>query len=126
MPTFYRRDEKPVVQFDPQLEMAPFVLFRRLREGQGPLLVDIRQQPTRYSLEGAIRLPSEDWLPEDDTEVVVFDERGDEAVRFVQRLHEAGFDRARALFGGLDLYRFALDPETLGTSTFLVVSEADG
>jgi len=34
MPTRYLDDETPVVQFDPLLEISPFVLFRRLKEGK--------------------------------------------------------------------------------------------
>jgi len=30
MPTRYLEDSTPVVQFDPQLEVSPFALFRRL------------------------------------------------------------------------------------------------
>jgi len=34
-------------------------------------------------------------------------------------LQARGCARVRALFGGLDLYRFALDPEIVGAETFL-------
>jgi len=120
MPTYYRDDETPVVQFDPHLEIAPFVLFRRLREGRAPLLVDVRTEPTRISLEGALRAPDPDWQPDEDGEIVLFDDTGDEAVRSAQRLQAAGFSGVKALFGGLQLYEFALDPQALGQHTFLI------
>ena len=120
MPTYYKDDDTPVVQFDPQLEIAPFVLFRRLREGRAPLLVDVRSEPTRISLEGALRTPDPDWQPDEDAEIVLFDDTGDEAVRSAQKLQAAGFSGVKALFGGLQLYEFALDPRALGQHTFLI------
>ncbi len=120
MPTYYRADDKPVVQFDPRLEIAPFALFRRLREGRAPLLVDIRSEPSDLTLEGSVRVSISDWEPDAETETVLFDDTGDEAVRFAHELQEKGFPGVKALFGGLQLYEFALDPEALGEQTFLV------
>jgi hypothetical protein len=37
-------------------------------------------------------------------------------------MQAAGWPRVRALFGGLDLYEFSLDPEVVGEETFLVRS----
>ena len=42
MPLHYRNDGKPVVAFDPRLEVSPFALFRRLDEGGDLLLVDVQ------------------------------------------------------------------------------------
>lgn len=120
MPTYYRDDGKPVVQFDPQIEIAPFTLFRHLREGRGPILVDIRTEPSSLTLEGAIGLPDPDWEPDEEADIVLFDDDGEESVDFARRLQEAGFPRVKALFGGLQLYLFALDPEALGQKTFLL------
>ena len=36
------------------------------------------------------------------------------------RLQSRGYGRVKALFGGLDLYEFSLDPEVVGSETFLV------
>lgn len=119
MPTYRRPDGKPVVQFDPQLEVTAFTLFRRLREGRETMLVDVREDPDGRSLEGARPLPSPDWEPPADADVVLFDDDGREALPHVQRLREAGFDRVRMLFGGLDLYEFSLDPEVVGEETYL-------
>ncbi len=119
MPIRYREDEKPVVEFDPRLEISPFTLFRRLREGRAPLLVDVRPVPERLTLSGAEPLPGADWLPEEEVEVVVFDDDGSVAVGVAARLQQAGRPRVKALFGGLELYEFSLDPQVVGEETFL-------
>ncbi len=125
MPTTYREDGKPVVQFDPRLEISPFALFRRLREKRAPLLVDVRAQPGDRTLEGAISLPDVSWRPPADTDVVLLDDDGTEAVAHTERLQQAGFERTRALFGGLELYEFSLDPEVVGQKTYLVQPTED-
>jgi rhodanese-related sulfurtransferase len=125
MPTTYRDDGKPVVQFDPRLEISPFALFRRLREDRAPLLVDVRAQPGGHTLEGAMLLPYDSWRPPEDTDVVLFDDNGAAAVAHAARLQQAGFERTRALFGGLELYEFSLDPEVVGQKTFLVQPTED-
>lgn len=124
MPTYYRDDSKPVVQFEPLVEVTPFILFRRLKEGDRPLLIDARAEPAGLTLEGAEPWPGEGWEPPADRDVLVFDGDGSEAVALARRLLEAGFTRVRALFGGLELYEFALDPEVVGEETFLVRLES--
>lgn len=119
MPTLYRPDEAPVVQFDPRIELSPFLLFRRLKAGHGPRLIDVRAEPKDRTLRGAELLPGREWQPEVEEEVVLFDEDGKEALPIVLALHESGFERVKMLFGGLDLYDFSLDPEVVGEDTFL-------
>jgi rhodanese-related sulfurtransferase len=132
MPTFRGAGDTPVVQFDPLLEISPFALFRRLQAGSAPRLVDIRPasaaaSPAMLSLAGAEHGPDEDWRPAaPDEEVVLFDDHGNRAVELARQLQEAGFSRVKALFGGLDLYEFSLDPEIVGQETFLVKQEGDG
>ncbi len=110
----------PVVEFDPQVEISPFALFRRLRDGRGaPRLVDVRPAPAGHTLAGAFPWPGEEWEPAADLDTVLFDEDGARAVELARRLQARGFARVRALFGGLDLYRFALDPEVVGAETYL-------
>jgi rhodanese-related sulfurtransferase len=120
VPTYYRKDEKPVVQFDPRLEISPFALYRRLDEGKETLLVDVRGQGSSRTLDGAIGGGGEGWEPPPDLDVVLFDDDGTEAVQVASHLIERGFPRVRALFGGLDLYEFALDPQVVGERTFLI------
>ena len=120
MPTRYLDDETPVVQFDPLLEVSPFILFRRLKEGQAPLLIDVRPEPGRLTIQGAVPYPGPDWSPPADQDVVLFDDDGATAIDGARHMQAAGYPRVKALFGGLDLYEFSLDPEVVGQETFLV------
>ena len=119
MPSFLRPDDKPVIQFDPGLEISPFALFRRLRENRAPRLVDVRDEPGDWTLRGAEPGPA-DWRPDGpDEEVVLLDDDGTRAVERADRLQREGFARVKALFGGLELYHFSLDPRVVGEETFL-------
>jgi rhodanese-related sulfurtransferase len=120
MPTRYLDDETPVVQFDPQLEVSPFVLFRRLKEGQAPVIVDVRPEPGRLSILGAVPYPGPEWSPPADQDVVLIDDDGATAIDGARHMQAAGYPRVKALFGGLELYEFSLDPEVVGQETFLV------
>ena len=120
MPTRYLDDETPVVQFDPLLEVSPFILFRLIQEGQAPLLIDVRPEPGRLTIQGAIPYPGPDWSPPTDQDVVLFDDDGATAIDGARHMQAAGYPRVKALFGGLDLYEFSLDPEVVGQETFLV------
>ena len=125
MPFHLRDDGKPVVAFDPRLEISPFVLFRRLDEGRDLLLVDVRPAGAGgKTLRGAQRPGDDDWQPPAGVDVVLFDDDGSAAVEMAARLTEAGHPRVRALFGGLELYEFSLDPQVVGTETYLVDAEA--
>jgi rhodanese-related sulfurtransferase len=113
----------PVVQFDPLLEVSPFALFRLLREGQAPLLVDVRPEPGPLTLAGAILYPGPEWSPPADQNVVLFDDDGALAVDGARHMQAAGFPRVKALFGGLELWEFSLDPQVVGEETYLVRRE---
>jgi hypothetical protein len=126
VPTRYLDDETPVVQFDPQLEVSPFALFRRLKEGDSPLLVDLREEAGEYTLTGALPDPGSAWEPPDDRDTVLFDQDGSLAVARARTFQAEGFERVRALFGGIDLYRFSLDPQVVGAETFLVPAPHPG
>ncbi len=123
MPTRYLDDETPVVQFDPLLEVSPFVLFRRIKEGKEedlPLIVDVRPEPGGLTLQGAIPYPGPDWSPPQDRDVVLFDDDGSIAIEGARHMQSAGYPRVKALFGGMELYEFSLDPEVIGEETFLI------
>jgi len=120
MPTRFLDDSTPVVQFDPQLEVSPFVLFRRIKEGQAPLLIDVRPEAGRLTLQGAVAYPGPDWSPPADADVVLLDDDGLLAIDGARHMQAAGWPRVKALFGGLDLYEFSLDPEVIGEETYLV------
>ena len=70
MPTRFLDDSTPIVQFEPQLEVSPFILFRRLKEGRPPLLVDVRPDPGALTLAGAIPYPGPEWSPPADEDVI--------------------------------------------------------
>lgn len=123
-------DAAPVVTFDTRVEASPFELFRALREGRPPLLLDLRDKPGpggvgdaavsgRLALRGAVPFPGPDWQPPADQDAVLIDDHGTRAAAEARRLQAAGFPRVRALFGGLALYEFALDPEVVGEDTGL-------
>jgi hypothetical protein len=123
MPTRYLDDETPVVQFDPQLEVSPFALFRRLKENDPPLLIDVRPEPGRLSLQGAVPYPGPEWSPPQDRDVVLFDDDGSIAIDGARHMQASGWPQVKALFGGLELWEFSLDPQVVGEETFLVRSE---
>lgn len=121
MPFHLRADGKPVVAFDPRLEISPFALFRRLDEGRELLLVDVRQPAEGgKTLKQATPFAGDDWRPPAEIDVVLFDDDGSGAVALAARLIEAGHPRVRALFGGLELYEFSLDPQVVGAETYLI------
>jgi hypothetical protein len=126
MPTRFLDDATPVVQFDPLLEVSPFALFRRIKDGDPPLLVDVRGAAGRLSLLGAVPYPGPEWSPPADRDVVLIDDDGMAAVDGARHMQAAGWTRVKALFGGLELYEFSLDPEVVGEETFLVRLSAPG
>lgn len=106
--------------FDQRLELSPFALFRRLKEGDPPLLVDVRPSPGRLSFKEALPCPGPEWSPPRDRDVVLVDDDGTLARERAAALQAAGWTDVRSLFGGLDLYDFALDPAVVGSERFLV------
>jgi rhodanese-related sulfurtransferase len=90
-----------------------------MREGRPPLLIDLRPVPGPLTLRGALPCPGPWWTPPSDQDVVLFDEDGTLAVEAARRLQAAGYSRVRALFGGLELWDFSLDPEVVGDDTGL-------
>lgn len=119
MPTRFLDDSTPVVQFDPQLEVSPYAVFRRLRDGQPTMLIDVRPEPGLLTLQGAVPYPGPEWSPPDE-DVVLFDDDGTVAIDGARHMQAAGFPRVRALFGGLELWEFSLDPEVVGEETYLI------
>ena len=119
MPTNFLDDETPIVLFDVRLEISAFLVFRRLRDGKPTQLVDVRKHPRGYSLRGA-ELLRDDWQPPDDQQVVLFDDDGKAAIKLADQFQQAGHANVKALFGGLELWKFSLDPEVVGEETFLV------
>src|SRR6185295_9491933 len=125
MPVRLLDDSTPVIQFDPALEISPYHVFRRLTDGDPPLLIDVRPEAGARSLSGAIPYPGPEWEPPPDRDVVLFDDDGTTAVEGARHMQAAGWLNVKALFGGLDLWEFALDPAVVGVETFLKCEPPD-
>jgi rhodanese-related sulfurtransferase len=123
MPTRHTTRGTPVVQFDPQLEVPPYTVYRRLKEGDPPLLIDVRPAGGRLALMGARAMPAPDWTPPKEMDVVLLDDDGATAVEMARRLQAAGFPKVRALFGGLQLYEFSLDQQVVGAENYLIKAQ---
>ncbi len=124
MPAYQDQQGRPVVEFRGDLEVSPFSVFRALRDGTELLLVDVRENPQALTLSGSMRMPDPAWAPESESpRVILFDDDGSAALTEVSRLHRAGYETVRALFGGLELYAFALDPQVVGEQTYLIQIE---
>lgn len=99
--------------------MSPYALFRALREGQDPLLVDVREERGTVAFLGAETWGGPDWTPPAGRDVVLVDDDGAAALALARRLRAVGHRRVRSLFGGLRLYDHALDPAVVGDERFL-------
>jgi hypothetical protein len=119
MPTKYDEDAAPIVQFDARLEISPFLVFRRLREGKPVTLVDVRKEPKGHTLEGSEPLNAE-FEPPPDHMTVLFDDDGTLAIDIAEAFQERGHAQVKALFGGLELWMFSLDPNVVGEHTYLI------
>jgi len=124
--------ERPLTPFEPELHVSPFRLFRWLHEAragrtEAPVLLDVREgrEPKQGGSHGETPLRLRDARPFSDTrlpkdrDVVLVDGDGTAAATRARRLREAGHGRVWALYGGLELYDFALDPAVVGAERFL-------
>ena len=97
MPTRISDDGTPIVTFDSILEISPFTLFKRLKQGRTMLLVDVRETETGRTLQGSVVEPDPEWTPtEPEMEVVLFDNDGSVAVAASRRLRRAFASRAQS------------------------------
>jgi hypothetical protein len=119
MPTKYDEDSAPIIQFDAKREISPFLVFRRLREGKPVTLIDVRKEPKGYTLEGSEPLTAE-FEPAPDHMTVMFDDDGTLAIDVAEAFQERGHAQVKALFGGLELWKFSLDPNVVGEHTYLI------
>lgn len=113
------------IRFDPEVHLSPYTLFRRLQrcrerpEEAPPLLADLREGGPRPRLAGSRPWPGPGWEPPADRDVVLVDQDGEQALETARRLRGEGHPRVWALYGGLALYDFALDPAVVGDERFL-------
>ena len=103
----------PPPPFEVGLHVSPYQLFRRLTNGERPPMVDLRA--TGRSLIGATRgEPGSAFAPG----TILIDRDGLAATETARRARAAGTD-VRALYGGIELWDFALDPLVVGEQRFL-------
>lgn len=120
MPVDHLPDGTSVVRFVQGLEISPYELFRGLSDGRPFLLLDVREEPGALSLAGARPFAGAGGDLREDVDTVLFDDDGGRAFTLARELQDRGKVRVRALFGGLRLYDFAIDPEVVGAERFLV------
>ena len=104
------------LDFDESIDLDPYTLFRRLKEGRPPLLLAL--SPTDPALSAAQPWSPESPLPEA-REIVLVDQDGTIARPLARRLQAEGHRHVRALFGGITLYDYCLDPRVVGDERFL-------
>jgi molybdopterin/thiamine biosynthesis adenylyltransferase/rhodanese-related sulfurtransferase len=107
----------PAETLEPSWEIAPEELASRIRAGERPVLLDVRE-PHEWEiahLEGATLIPQGDLLARmgelstaDD--IVLYCRSGERSVRAFKLLHEAGFRRLKNLRGGINAWAQAVDP----------------
>lgn len=119
----------PPVRFDPAIDVSPYELFRRLREGRPPALYHLQgRERFRLTLYGA-RPVTEDrlragWTPPEE-ESFWLDGDGVRSREVALDLRRRGARGVRALFGGLRLYDYALDPRVVGEERYLRPAAAE-
>lgn len=114
----------PDVAFEPERHVSPYELFRLLREGRPPRLWALPDTGP-VTLEGALPYPAAgpeapDLAPGE--HAVLVDRDGKAALAEIRRLHATHPDlvgRVLALYGGLALYDFCLDPRVVGDHRYL-------
>jgi hypothetical protein len=99
--------------FEEGLHVSPYELFRRLANGERPPMVDLRA--IGRSLVGATRGESGGAFAPG---TILIDRDGLAATEAARRDRAEGRD-TRALYGGIELWDFALDPLVVGEQRFL-------
>ena len=108
MPTYFNEADVPTVKFDPQLEISPFKLFRDLRDGRNPIIVDVRSGSPSMTIRGAQPASPPDWAPEPNQDVILIDDDGSIAVPKAQEFHARGFTRVKTP-NGFDVWEMRRD-----------------
>ena len=112
-----------LADLDPRLEISPYTLFRLLKCGEPLRLIDVRPPGggdcERRTFAGAEAWGGPEGFPADGPPTVLFDDDGTRARGLARQLQARGAASVRALFGGLALYDFCLDPRVVGEERFL-------
>ena len=103
---------------DHRMQYSPFV-HPVTASGVRCVVVDVRLEPKGYTLEGS-QLLSADFEPPADYMTVMFDDDGTLAIDVADHFQERGHHHVKALFGGLELWKFSLDPNVVGEHTYLI------
>ena len=98
------------------LHISPFELFRRLTDGETPTMIELRADGV--TLRGAVRRPALAADSELPAGAILIDWSDAETTRLARLQRAAGRD-VRALYGGIELWDFALDPQVVGEERFL-------
>lgn len=105
----------------PDLELSPRETAARLERGE-VVLIDCRREDERRiaSIAGSIHVPLDrlgEWIEEareaetnSETSIVVHCHHGVRSMQAVGLLQHAGFEHARSMAGGIDLWSVAVDP----------------
>ena len=103
---------------------AIVIFFLMTRVSESPLWLEQQRlragKPGRLSIEGSVPYPGPEWSPPADRDVVLIDDDGSIAIDGARHMQASGYPRVKALFGGLELYEFSLDPEVVGQETYLI------
>ena len=118
------RNHLRVEPFDPEIHVSPHALFRRLQDAAesakvAPRLLDLRPPGAAVRFRGAVGFSEGVRAPHARTLVILVDDDGLEATRRARELREAGHTGVYALYGGMELYDYALDPLVVGPERFL-------
>ncbi len=107
----------PAEMLEPSWEITATELERRLKNGDRPVLLDVRE-PHEWDiahLEGARLIPQGD-LParmhelDSADEIVIYCRSGERSARALNLLRDAGFRRLKNLRGGINAWASAVDP----------------
>lgn len=108
--------------FDPEWEVTPRELRDALRPdaaGERPLVIDCRtpDEHTTARIEGSLLVPMDqlgarlvDLREHEDRAIVVYCHHGRRSLRVTAHLRQAGFERAKSMAGGIDLWSIDIDP----------------
>lgn len=105
--------------FQPEWEIAPRELRRRLEAGEDVLIIDCRTQQEREiaAIAGSMHVPFQDLAAHveslrdhEDRVIVVHCHQGGRSLRMTALLRREGFPTVRSLAGGIHLWSIDVDP----------------